>query len=81
LYIERRSVMKASSKLVRIIGSALRAVERKREAPVDDLALRELKHSVARSLAELEVLKTPDTPATEVPPIPKPDSAGRKKAA
>lgn len=73
--------MRASSKLVKIMGSALKAVEQKIDAPKDNRAIHELKHSMARSLAELEILKTPDPPATDSPPTPKPKSAGTSKAA
>jgi hypothetical protein len=47
----------ASPTLVGIIGSALNAVERKREIPQDDIAMHKLKESVAGSLAEFERLK------------------------
>ena len=61
----------ASPKLVNVLRSTLKGLEKSEELAADDPALTELKGSILSSITELEVAKAPDPPVAPKPAAPK----------
>ncbi|HTW61544.1 MAG TPA: hypothetical protein VMD55_07010 [Terracidiphilus sp.] len=58
-------VLPSSSSLVEVLRSTLKQLEQNEDLASDDPALAELKGSILRTIAELEIGKTPKSPAQQ----------------